>query len=272
VTARFVSADQLSQNVYLFWESILNLFGANFFGRVVFNPGTAVILVHAAVMILVIWVVCEACARALRREENLMITLLCASLALNAIAFVFSNMPISSMPEDPGPARYLLTLPIFAALITAMSWQRVIARKYAPYLLPVVACAYVGAFAVQMFGPIAQPPLTVVKFLEDNGLTEGYGSYWSASILSVISDGKVVVRQVSAGPGSIVPLRWYSAEQWYAMNDARFLIFKDKAFGVGLYEVPTTWGPPMQVKRIDGYTVMVWNSPIHVSLQGDSPP
>src|SRR5271166_652456 len=98
VTARFVSADQLSQNVYLFWESILNLFGANFFGRVVFNPGTAVILVHAAVMILVIWVVCEACARALRREENLMITLLCASLALNAIAFVFSNMPISSMP------------------------------------------------------------------------------------------------------------------------------------------------------------------------------
>jgi len=210
-------------------------------------------------MMLVIWVVCKACVRSLKEEENLMVRLLCASLVLNAIAFVFSNRPITYMLGDPGTARYLPTVPIFGALITAMSWQRVIARKYALYLLPVVACAYVAAicfpsesllggsaFAVQMFEPVTKPPLTVIKFLEGNGLTEGYGSYWSAGILSVISDGKIVVRQVGAGPGGIVPVRWYSSEEWYAMKDARFLIFKDKTWGVGLDKAVTTWGPPMQ--------------------------
>lgn len=266
IVAHFVSADQLSQNIYLFWVSILDLFGADFFGRDVFNPGTAAILVHAAVMILVIWLVCEACVRALRREENLMTTLLCASLVLTTIEFVFSD-------KEAGGARYLTTVPIFGALIAAMSWQRLIVRKYALYLLlPVVACAYFGAFAAQMFEPIAKPPMTVVKFLEENGLTEGYGSYWSSSILSVLSEGKIVVRQVGAAREGIVPLRWSSSEQWYAMKDARFLIYKDKAFGAGPYKAVTTWGPPLQIKQIDGYTVMIWDSPLHVPLQGDDFP
>jgi len=56
-----VPLDQLSQNLYLTCEAILNLFGANFFGRVL-NMGTAVILVHAAVMMLVIW----GCLQSLR--------------------------------------------------------------------------------------------------------------------------------------------------------------------------------------------------------------
>jgi len=265
IIAHFVSADQLSQNIYLLWVSILDLFGADFFGRNVFNAGTAAILVHAAVMILVLWLVCEASVRALRREENLMTTLLCASLVLTAIEFVFSD-------RQAGGGRYLTTVPIFGALIAAMSWQRVVVRKYALYLLPVVACAYFGAIAAQMFEPIAKPPMTVVKFLEDNGLTEGYGSYWSASILSVLSEGKLVVRQVGGAREGIVPLRWSSSEQWYAMKDARFLIYKDKAFGAGPFKAVTTWGPPLQLKQIDGYTVMIWDSPLHVPLQGDDFP
>jgi len=174
----------------------------------------------------------------------------------------FSNRPITYMLGDPGTAR----VPSHGADLRCSNNCNVVAKGYrqeiCSYLLPVVACAYVAAicfpsesllggsaFAVQMFEPVTKPPLTVIKFLEGNGLTEGYGSYWSAGILSVISDGKIVVRQVGAGPGGIVPVRWYSSEEWYAMKNARFLIFKDKTWGVGLDKAVTTWGPPMQISR-----------------------
>ena len=264
---RFVSMDQLPHNFYLFCESILNLFGADFFGRDVFNLGTGVILIHAAVIVLVIWAVCEAGVRVIKGEESLMIALLWASLAFNLMAFVFSTSPL-----DAGTARYLVTVPVFGALIAAMSWQKLGGEKYAVYVLPVVACAYVGAFAVQVFRPIAKPPVNVIRFLEENGLREGYGSYWSASILSVISDGKIAVRQVAAGREGMVPLRWLSSEDWYAMKDARFLIFKDTAFGVNLHTAIRSWGSPMRVEQIDGYTVAVWDSAIGVPLHGDFPP
>ena len=43
-------------------------------------------------------------------------------------------------------------------------------------------------------------PQQVMDFLEANQLTEGYGSFWSAGIFTVLSDGKLKVRQVAFGP------------------------------------------------------------------------
>lgn len=55
----------------------------------------------------------------------------------------------------------------------------------------------------------------LADFLVNNGLRYGYASYWNAGVLSVISDEKVLVRQVVFDNGIPMPMRHLSSNRWY---------------------------------------------------------
>jgi len=268
--SRFVSLDNLSGNVRLFIESVLALFGANPFGLPVAAFDTAIVLIHLGVLIFIIWIIWEV-ARTASQETDPLKLLLLTALILNVIAFVFSTAP-----TNLASARYLPTLTIFGALLAGLCWHDVgISAKPLWLATPIVMIAFLIPFGRQMVRPIQDPqpqadfvppdPRGVAEFLEANHLTEGYGSYWCASIFMVLSDGKVKVPPVAFGPqGLLAPLLWWSARQWYDMKNARFLIFKDESFGVNRVTAISTWGPPSETKDLDGYTILIWPRPLHL--------
>jgi hypothetical protein len=88
----------------------------------------------------------------------------------------------------------------------------------------------------------------------------------TADIFTVLSDGKLKVRPIAAGQDDrLVPLEWQASRQWYEMKNARFLIFKDYAFNVNAITAIRTWGYPAERTEIDGYTIMRWETPLHLA-------
>jgi hypothetical protein len=53
------------------------------------------------------------------------------------------------------------------------------------------------------------------NFLLENGLHYGYAKFWNAGVLSVLSDEKLLVRQVVFDQGLPKPDRWLSSNRWY---------------------------------------------------------
>jgi hypothetical protein len=256
----FVPLARLGSNFYLFVESILELFGANFFGRDVTNPETLLILVHFAGLVFLVWAIIRLIRNASAARRGTMAMLLMTATIVDVAAFIFSASPV-----DLASARYLSPALVYGSLLTALSWSDLaVARKYVEYLLPVIVFGYALAFGIRLTHPRAPQPAAVLDYLESNGLSEGYGEYWSSGILTALSDGKVKVRQVIAGPGGrLIPYDWLSTRDWYNMTDARFFIFRGQDGGTN-FNALRTWGTPQQTTTIDGYRIMIWSAPIQL--------
>lgn len=131
----------------------------------------------------------------------------------------------------------------------------------------VTACFAAGSL-LQLTRPV--PPETasgLVRFLEDHHLTRGIGDFWLASISTVESHGRVVVRPVVPGADG-VPEAYNKGlvPGWFAGVPFRFLVV------TGLGEDPamrrgavTAFGEPSRSYSVDGVTVLVWAHPIHVT-------
>lgn len=259
----FVPLTRFNWNVLWFISCILNLFGANFFGRTAFSFDTSVIIIHFLVFLFVVWATVKGVSDARKGTESVFLVLLVTAVVVDVGAFLFSTLP-----SDSTTVRFLAPVQVFGGLIAAMSWKKTGFRKEQIYwLLPVVLAGYLWAFCRPMLEPADRGPRNVIGFLESHQLTEGYASYSEAGLLTMLSDGKIKVRQVVLGPeGNLTRLQWVSAEQWYHAQDARFLVFGGGSIGnVNAHTAIATWGSPEETKGIDGYTIMIWASPIHLS-------
>lgn len=260
----FVTLVKFKYNFYLFWEALTDLFGADFFGRDAVSLDTGFVLLHLVTLLLVAYAVYKAAVMWLRSETSVFLELLVAGVVVDVLAFLFSNMVVDARVLT---ARYLMPALIFSALIGGLTWYRLhVPQRLMVYGVPVLVGLYLIGFAESVFSPVAPIPLSAVEYLESKGLTSGYGDYWAAAIMTVLSRGKVAVRQVqlSSGRGKLVPYHWESAESWYDMNDARFLIFNPKdSLGVDAATGISTWGQPEDIETRDGFHILVWPEPIH---------
>lgn len=139
-------------------------------------------------------------------------------------------------------------------------------------VLPVVACFAAGS-AIQLNQPV--PPQTasgLASFLERHHLDLGIGDFWLASITTVESDGRVLVRPVVPAPDG-VPEAYNKGEVpgWFAGVPFRFLVVTtgdagtaDEAMERGAVR---DWGEPARRYRLEeGIIVLVWSHPFEVSL------
>lgn len=55
----------------------------------------------------------------------------------------------------------------------------------------------------------------LASYLQANGLTYGYATYWNAGAVSVLSDEHVLVRQIVLDSALPMPMRFLSADRWY---------------------------------------------------------
>lgn len=259
----FVSLGRLGHNLYLLCESVLDLFGANFFGREVLSLETGLILIHLVAVLLIMWALIKLISEPIDQHEIIPAFLITA-IIVDIAAFLFSDIPV-----DIDSARFLSPVLIYGVLLVALSWYRLgFEHKYLWVVLPVMICAYLTSFGMRVAGPLAPAPTEVFSYLESKGVTHGYGGYWSAGLLTVLSNGRFTVRQVVPRlGGKLGPYQWVSAADWYDMNDARFLISDPRDPAVNLSTATTTWGRPEEIRSIGQYRIFIWKEPIHLPAQ-----
>jgi len=69
----------------------------------------------------------------------------------------------------------------------------------------------------------------LIKFLQTNNLTNGYGEYWDSNIINCLSRESIIVRPITIRDGEIIPFRLLSCERWFDQKaSSKFLIYNTK--------------------------------------------
>ena len=286
-----VTEKQFGETIAGFFFGLLKNAGADIFGRDFGKTGLiAGTVAHAAR--LTGWVLGSiAASRTLlnprrRTDISLLDRLLIVSIAsLTTFCILSRTFELAlSGKVDPfagdSAMRYLSPILVFGTVLAARAIPTIVANLPAKGLRILVAGALVtlaGGLAIghsnRMTRLMASPPWTVANpflaaasWLESRHLTSGVGEYWTSSIITALSKGRVTVRAVQAPPQGrrLVPYLWLASALWYhATATPMFVIWRnsDPSANVNLETVTATYGPPRRLVRLDGFEIAVLREP-----------
>ena len=132
---------------------------------------------------------------------------------------VLLMLPLNIAKE---PLKFVAVILIFLVLATS---------AYSTYKLSI---QYLGVHW-GMHGQLNPNKQQLIDFLKENNLKYGYASYWNGPVLSVLSQGKILVRQTNINrknyKGVPLPMRGHSSNRWYrpsAWKGETFLLLTEK--------------------------------------------
>jgi hypothetical protein len=256
--AIFTSSADLPHNLSVTAESVLMLFGADFFGL---SPGTgaAIALLHLVGVALAAWGCCVA-ARGLLRGTDRVTPIILVGLVINLAAYLFTTESLLY-----GTARELAgVLPLGAVLAGRVLPGQLGFRKLLPALTAVLV-VYAGVLGYYATRPAdGQPPTqAVLAWLRANHQTSGIAGYWAANTTTAAAGGQVRVRAVVVSCDRFAPYAWETEKPWYEPPDrATFLVLgRNQAIAQNGTAAQATaqFGKPQRTARVGAYEVMVWD-------------
>ena len=259
------------KHAYVTAKGLLALFGAKPEGPA---PSLAFALVHLAGVALVAWAMWRVARHFLSWPDMISQILLVAMIA-NVVLYVPSTLANAT---DLNAREFAVVLPFGAVLAgrTLAGGLRMRAGQAPgqrqgqgwPGWQKRVAAALLAVYAAGLGYAAAQPSVPpanqrLAQFLVAHHLTRGIGGYWLSSVVTVGSDGAVVVRAVA--PDRLEPNMWESKSSWYdpATQRATFLV-TDSGSGFFNHWQPNAaalaaLGQPARIYQVGPYTIYVWN-------------
>jgi hypothetical protein len=271
VSTGFAAPAQIPHHLWLTFESVLTLFGADFIGLRSW-PAVAVAVLHLTGVILAAWACCIAGRRLLAADERL-VALLFVGIVINLAAYV-----VSTQAFDLGSTHELAAVLPFGAVLAGrlipgrLIPGRPLTRALLPALLAVLA-GYAGVLAYHAVSS-PRPPTTqaVASWLTVNHLASGIGTYWTANITTVATSGRVEVRPVYLSCGRFSPYAWESKQSWYAPPSSPTFLVLGLTGAAGAdgaaAQATAQFGSPQRTARIGAYEVLVWNHDLRPALTG----
>jgi hypothetical protein len=180
-------------------------------------------------------------------------------------------------PTDNGDyARYLTPAIVFTVVLAGSVLGQVLARLHDSRVVNVLLVASLVLAAGVVVGyrseltraPAPQHANALGSFLETHHLMNGVGDYWSSSLVTVVTGGKVAVRPVFPNRESLL-VRYgrQSDASWYKDVRFTFLVFDlDRPWGnVNATTGVDTFGRPSERFSVGSYVVLVWSKGFAVS-------
>jgi hypothetical protein len=228
-----------------------------------------------------------ALAHGLRKRadaEQFLLMGIVLSVVLPAAAFLISRLPLSI-----NVGRFMPTLVVFAPLLVFVALRRCWLRL--PLWLRLGGPVFFGLIAIA--GPASNPAAwlqaeraptiqdipRLTAFLEAQGLTYGYGTYFGSlsNAVTWMSNGAVAIRPIvfAADTGFVSGQRGQSSALWFRPSDApagqklffvAFWAYDDQcADRQRCVTAPQRqFGPALRIEQFDDLTILVWDHPLEV--------
>ncbi len=252
----FIHLKYILKNISFYFRGILKLFGAYFFGKKLFSIFTLISLFKIIGIVAFFYGIKISLKKLKRNKESDFTDILLLSGAVFlSVAFILSDIAVSM-----ASARYLVPVVIFGYLLAIRNVERIsfIHDNYDKLPLKIFAAliitVYAGSFAYSSLAVMpASPFVPLAKWFEKKDLKYGFGSYFDSGIVTLMSGGKVKVRQVVAcGKDKLCPYRWVSKEKWYKKKGF-FVIYSrfDEWGGVYKKSVIREFGKPSGIYSED---------------------
>ena len=179
--------------------------------------------------------------------------------------------------------RYLTSAVIFGAILAGRLVGRLVERSSNGWQKPALAIAAVlvlsgctTSFVESVTAPAPVQPVTqLARYLEQHHLKRGIGDYWSASIVTVVSNDAVVVRPVSTLQGGLEIGRYLSqsSSTWYG-GGFQFLVYNAVCPGM-MSRVGQLWRrsvPARHVAVVGRWRVLTFAHDLTIRTDGSYAP
>jgi hypothetical protein len=257
------------------FESVLVLFGADFFGLPAGLPALCAV-VHLAGLTIAGWAVWVGLRRLVRgsgqdHSHSLVDDVMVVAILANLAGYLLT------MSVRPSYARDIaVVLPFAAVLAGRLLPTRLAAMRLFPALGAILA-GYVLTLAAGVVQPaVPTQNSQLAQWLVSRHLDYGLGPYWQASSTTVASDERVQVSPVADIAHRLVgTYPWEAVRSWYdpRLHDANFLVLddQDNEYPASLPYVTrgnavATFGKPAETFRVDHYTILVWHKNLLAGL------
>jgi len=284
---RWLSYEMMLRNLSLTPKGILYIFGA------LPNPGDYLVsldgvfdalrlLAAAITAVLVPWAVFKVFRYS---NDGMGFFGSFVAIAFVSVFFLYVTTTIPDMSDPIQVSRYLLPSLFLGLIILLMS---PIDRRKAP--ISAISTIFIIVFFItsgyQVFrlsgkevtiawgqpGQYNPHKKSLVDFLVSRNLEYGYATFWYAGALSVLSDEKVLVRQISINNGIPMPQKHLSSNRWYrpdAWHGETFLLLTEaeaKLIKWGVLEAYNV--KPDRTYEINGFNIYVFKDNLSNNLPG----
>jgi hypothetical protein len=265
----FATRGRLPFNIYLYYNSWLALAGVYLPGWPALSLALTALRLAGAGAAVLLTVRRLAVKTVTDWDDYFLDALLVLGIAVNQIEFV-SYANLFGLSE----ARYLMPGAVYAAILAARRFAPLLVelwRRAVPPARVVLLGAGLAAIALAV-GPlwaINETPINdaethLAEWLESQGLRSGYGGYWQANILRVVSHEAVQVAPVYRRVDlKLAPFDWLAKADWFR-QPANFLVYQTETELASA--ASATLGPPSAVHDVAGFHVLVWDHDIHNQL------
>jgi hypothetical protein len=276
----------LTRNLVAVAMGTLSLFGAN-----PLRVGTGfrdfvLLALRGGGLFLAVVALLRTMRRALKTNETAILDrMLCASIVTVFVACVLS----AQFAKGITPQNLWTGGPPMRFLVPGFLFATVLAGRQAPEMFPRLPGArirglFAAAAALIVLGAVwwshldEQPPwmggnapAMAARWLQQRGLLEGTGEYWSANLVTAMSGNAVQVRSVVPESGRLVPYVWVEDARWYK-QPPQFVIWEDNnKTGVTSDEVRATYRVG-RIATVAGYRIARLSVPSGaVTARGKSP-
>ena len=170
----------------------------------------------------------------------------------------------------PPASRFFIPALIFASIMGAVEVQkRWWGKSYTTAVLVISLVAVLATYANTQSARHRpnDEHREIAAWLEAHSLTQGYGSYWSSSIVTVLTSNQVKVRALAPAGDTLAPYVWWNCNtSWYTAPSPdgpaqRFVLIDRAPVLGGLTEEAAiaTLGKPEQAVPVGKFVVFIYN-------------
>lgn len=148
-----------------------------------------------------------------------------------------------------------------------------------PVELPIlIAAAFLMIVSFRPFTPTRVPMAQdrLATFLLENNLTNGYADFWQANQTTVSANKKLQVAALTFneidGEVGAHPYYWFSKDKWYEDPRSNFVVVaEDPYHDMTVDNVIRYLGIPNDVRKIEGYTILIYDPGLYNMLTKKKP-
>lgn len=261
------------QNIKLLIESALSLFGLfylKFLGNEHVSKAYYVLMVLRTPFFLLTLYALFYAIKHWFTCKDIIVQIACMTFFADIGAFIFNTYT-----GDLTSSRFLIPMVFMGAILIGR--QFVIRQKALQTVLFIFAlgCAFTFIYRVFYYPTNERPPIQdLIASLNKNHLSIGYGNYWTASVVTLETKNRIIIRPLvyNASAHNVIPSGWNSKKQWYKEDmqnkSPNFFIVNP---GDPVYSALTPkekiikiFGRPSKVVNVDHYyEILVWNKNIN---------
>ncbi len=258
-----------------FLSGIMTLCMGNFWGKQVANIWILIrginFLIMLIAFILIITNLCRLIKQKIEMLDIMSVLLSCSAL-MSFLAYILTGM---------SEVRYITIIPIAGGIVLIRNIDSVINVKNKQICVGLIVIlsflSFIGKIkeiSGDMQHTQESDKYELIGFLEEHGLENGYGSFWNASDLTVISENHIKVRHIKADDNNEMQMyKWFAKNEWYS-EEAEFVIVDNSKqdggegddFGVSEVNVKNFFGDPFERYEVGNYIVLVYDSDLSQML------